>query len=164
MSERIAYRKVAEDTYQALLGVHGHLTRVFPDAKLRALLEIRVSQINGCAYCLDLHTTEARHLGESQQRLDCLAAWPEAPFFTGRERAALAWAESVTRIAETRAPDEVYAEVKKHFSDRELVDLTVAIAMINAWNRLSVAFRSEPKERNLTPPAKPARLNTGENH
>ncbi|HEV2436964.1 MAG TPA: carboxymuconolactone decarboxylase family protein, partial [Verrucomicrobiae bacterium] len=90
MSERIAYRKVAEDTYQALLGVHRHLTKVFPDAKLRSLLEIRVSQINGCAYCLDLHTTEARHLGESQQRLDCLAAWREAPFFTERERAALA--------------------------------------------------------------------------
>lgn len=164
MSERIAYRKVAEDTYQALLGVHRHLTKVFPDAKLRSLLEIRVSQINGCAYCLDLHTTEARHLGESQQRLDCLAAWREAPFFTERERAALAWAEAVTCIAETRAPDEAYAQVKKHFSDKELVDLTVAIAMINAWNRLSVAFRSEPKERNLDPLDQPARLDARENH
>lgn len=147
MSERIAYRKVAGDTYRALLGVHPHLTNVFPDAKLRALVEIRVSQINGCAYCLDLHTTEARQLGETQQRLDCLAAWHEAPFFSERERAALAWAEAITHVAETRAPDEVYSDVKKHFSDKELVDLTAAIAMINAMNRLSIAFRSEPKER-----------------
>jgi AhpD family alkylhydroperoxidase len=147
MSERIAYRKAAADTYQALLGVHQHLTKVFPDAKLRALIEIRVSQINGCAYCLDLHATEARDLAETQQRLDCLPAWREAPFFTERERAALAWAEAITHIAETHAPDGAYAEVKRHFSDKELVDLTAAIAMINAWNRLSVAFRSKPKER-----------------
>jgi AhpD family alkylhydroperoxidase len=147
MAERIAYRKVAEDTYKALLGVHQHLARVFPDARLRALIEIRVSQINGCAYCLDMHTTEARHLGETQQRLDCLTAWREAPFFTERERAALAWAESVTLVANTRVPDEVYAEVKKHFCEKELVDLTAAIGMINLWNRMSVAFRSEPKER-----------------
>ncbi len=147
MAERIAYRKVAVDTYKALLGVHQHLARVFPDAKLRALIEIRVSQINCCAYCLDMHTTEARHLGETQQRLDCVAAWREAPFFTERERAALAWAESLTHIAETHAPDELYAEVKKHFPEKELVDLTAAIGMINLWNRMSVAFRSEPKER-----------------
>jgi AhpD family alkylhydroperoxidase len=147
MSERMAYRTVAADTYQALLGVHHHLTKVFPDARLRALIEIRVSQINGCAYCLDLHATEARQLGETQQRLDCLAAWREAPFFTERERAALAWAESLTHVAETRAPDDVYAAVKKHFTDKELVDLTAAIGMINLWNRMSVAFRSGPKER-----------------
>ena len=147
MSERIAYRKVAGDTYQALHGVHQHLSRVFPDARLRALIEIRVSQINGCAYCLDMHATEARHLGETQQRLDCLAAWREAPFFSERERAALAWAESLTYVIETRAPDDVYTEVKKHFADKELVDLTAAIGMINLWNRMSVAFRSEPRER-----------------
>jgi AhpD family alkylhydroperoxidase len=147
MSERIAYRTVAADTYKALLGVHRHLTQVFPDAGLRALIEIRVSQINGCVFCLDMHVNEARHLGESQQRLDCVAAFREAPFFTERERAALAWAEALTHVAETRAPDEVYAEVKKHFPDKELVDLTAAIGMINLWNRMSVAFRSEPKER-----------------
>lgn len=147
MSVRIAYRTTAPDTYQALLEVHKHLSTVFPDAKLRALIDIRVSQINGCAFCLDMHATEARHLGESQQRLDCLAAWREAPFFSDRERAALAWAESITHVAETRAPDEVYSEVKKHFSDKELVDLTAVIGMINLWNRMSVSFRSEPKER-----------------
>jgi AhpD family alkylhydroperoxidase len=147
MSNRINYRTVGADTYQALLAVHQHLAKVFPDAKLRALLELRVSQINGCAYCLDMHANEARHLGETQQRLDCVAAWREAPFFTERERAALAWAESLTHVAETRAPDELYLEVKKHFSDKELVDLTAAIGMINLWNRMSVAFRSEPRER-----------------
>ena len=147
MSERIDYRKVAEDTYKALLGVHQHLTRVFPDAKLRALVELRVSQINGCAFCLDMHANEARRLGETQQRLDCVAAFREAPFFSARERATLAWAEALTHVSGTRAPDDVYAEVKKHFTDKELVDLTAAIGMINLWNRMSIAFRTEPKER-----------------
>ena len=103
--------------------------------------------MNGCAFCLDMHTTEARGLGETQQRLDCLAAWREAPFFTERERAALAWAEAVTQVMETRVPDEIYEEVKKHFSEKELVDLTAAIGMINLWNRMNVAFRNEPRER-----------------
>jgi alkylhydroperoxidase family enzyme len=94
-----------------------------------------------------MHTTEVRHLSELQQRLDCLAAFREAPFFTPRERAALAWAETITYVAETRAPAEIYAEARKHFSERELVDLTAAIGMINLWNRMNVAFRSEPKER-----------------
>src|SRR5665213_2342597 len=147
MSNRINYRTAAPETYQALLGVHQHIAKVFTDAKLRALIELRVSQINGCAFCLDMHSNEARHLGENQQRLDYVAAWREAPFFSERERAALAWAESLTRVAETHAPDEIYNEVKKHFSEKELVDLTAAIGMINLWNRMSVAFRSEPKER-----------------
>jgi AhpD family alkylhydroperoxidase len=146
MSTRINYRTVAADTYQALLAMHQHLAKV-NDPKLRALIELRVSQINGCAFCLDMHANEARHLGESQQRLDCVAAFREAPFFSDKEKAALAWAESLTHVAETRAPDDVYEEVKKHFSEKELVDLTAAIGMINLWNRLSVAFRSEPKER-----------------
>lgn len=144
MTERLAYRQIAADTYQQLRGLHDHLGRVLPDARLRALLEIRVSQINGCAYCLDKHLREARRLGESQQRLDCLAAWREAPFFSEAERAALAWAEALTCIAETHAPDEVYESVKPYFADKQLVDLSVAVAMINLWNRLSIAFRSEP--------------------
>ena len=147
MSNRINYRTAGAETYQALLAVHHHLGKVFTDAKLRALVELRVSQINGCAFCLDMHANEARHLGESQQRLDCVAAWREAPFFSERERAALAWAESLTHVAETRAPDEIYNEVKKHFPDKELVDLTAVVGMINLWNRMSVAFRGEPKER-----------------
>ncbi|MDE2369246.1 MAG: carboxymuconolactone decarboxylase family protein [Burkholderiales bacterium] len=144
MTQRLAYRQLAADTYEQLIGIHQHLGRVLPDARLRALLEIRVSQINGCAWCLDMHLREARQLGESQQRLDCLAAWRETPFFTGAERAALAWAEAVTRIVETHVPDAVYEEVKPYFPDKQLVDPTVAIGMINLWNRLSIAFRSEP--------------------
>jgi AhpD family alkylhydroperoxidase len=144
---RIEYRTVAADTYQVLLGVHRHLTQMVPDAKLRALIDIRVSQINGCAFCLDMHCNEARHAGETQQRLDCVAAFREAPFFTDKEKAVLAWAESLTHVSQTHAPDDVYAEVKKHFSEKELVDLTTAIGMINLWNRMSIAFRSEPKER-----------------
>ena len=147
MFGRLNYRTTAPETYQVLLGVHKHLSTVFPDAKLRALLELRVSQINGCAFCLDMHANEARHLGESQQRLDCVAAWREAPFFSERERAALAWAESITHVSDTHVPDEVYAEVKKHFEDKELVELTAVIGMINLWNRMSISFRSEPKER-----------------
>jgi AhpD family alkylhydroperoxidase len=146
MSNRINYRTAAPETYQALLGLHQHLAKAC-DPKLRALIELRVSQINGCAFCLDMHANEARHLGETQQRLDCVAAWRETPFFADRERAALAWAEAITHVAETRVPDELYAEMKKHFSDKELVDLTAAIGMINLWNRMSVSFRSEPKER-----------------
>jgi AhpD family alkylhydroperoxidase len=147
MSVRIPYRTAAPETYQALLEVHKHLQKTFVDAKLHALIDLRVSQINGCAFCLDMHTTEARQLGESQQRLDCVAAWRGAPFFTDRERAALAWAESITHVAETHVPDDVYNEVKKHFSEKELVELTAVIGMINLWNRMSVSFRSEPKAR-----------------
>jgi AhpD family alkylhydroperoxidase len=147
MSDRIAYRTVGADTYKVLLGVHQHLAKVFPDGRLRALIEMRASQINGCAFRLDMHANEARHLGETRQRLDCVAAWRETPSFTPCERAALAWTEPVALVAETRAPDEVDAEVKQHFSDVELVSLTAAIAMINTWNRLSVAFRSQTAER-----------------
>ena len=147
MFSRFNYRTTAPETYQVLLGVHKHLSTVFADAKLRALIELRVSQINGCAFCLDMHANEARHLGETQQRLDCVAAWRETPFFTDRERAALAWAESITHVSDTHAPDDVYTEVKKHFEDKELVELTAIIGMINLWNRMSVSFRSEPKGR-----------------
>lgn len=147
MTQRLDLLQVSADTRKALLGVHQHLTKVLPDARLRALIEIRVSQMNGCAYCLDMHITEARHLGETQQRLDCLAAWADAPFFTERERAALAWAEAVTRVAETHVPDDVHAAMRQHFGDKELVDLTVAVGMINLWNRLNVAFRREPEPR-----------------
>lgn len=147
MSNRIDYRAAAPETFQAFLAVHKHITQVFTDAKLRALIDLRVSQINGCAFCLDMHANEARHLGESQQRLDCLAAWRETSFFSDRERAALAWAEAITLVAETHVPDEIYIEVKKHFADKEIVELTAVIGMINLWNRISISFRAEPKER-----------------
>jgi len=114
------------------------------DARLRALVETRVSQINGCVYCTDLHLREARALGERQQRLDTLAVWPESPFFDAREKAALAWAESLTLIAETRAADPAYLALREHFSDAEIVELSLSISLANFWNRMAGGFRKMP--------------------
>ena len=119
------------------------LDRVDFDHRLRELVRIRASQLNGCAYCVDMHSKDARAIGETEQRVYTLPAWREAPFYSDRERAALAWTDSLTRIAETHAPDEIYAEVKAQFSDQEIADLTVAIGMINTWNRISIGLRSE---------------------
>ena len=102
---------------------------------------MRASQINGCAYCLHVHSTDARRAGETEQRLYLLDAWHESPLYTARERAALAWTEALTRIAETHAPDAIYEEVRRHFADKELVDLTTLIGLINLWNRLAIGFR-----------------------
>jgi AhpD family alkylhydroperoxidase len=137
---RIDFFTAAPQGTQALMSVGKYIHAEKFDLKLKALVELRVSQINGCAYCLNLHTQEARALGEKQQRLDCLSAWRETNFYTEREQAALAWAESLTLIAETSAPEDVYAEAAKHFSDKELVDLSLVIVNMNAWNRLSVGF------------------------
>jgi AhpD family alkylhydroperoxidase len=124
------------------------LGKSFPDSKLKVLVELRVSQINGCAYCIDLHSNEARKLGETTQRLDCLSVWREvADFYTARERAALAWAESVTLVSQSRVPDDVYALAKAQFSDDELVVLTTIIGVMNVWNRISISFRNEPAAR-----------------
>ena len=111
---------------------------------LLELVKIRASQINACAYCIDMHTKDARALGETEQRMYALSAWREAPFFSDRERAALDWAESVTRVGETHVPDDVYERVRQHFSEDELVGLTFALVAINGWNRLAVAFRIPP--------------------
>ncbi len=108
---------------------------------LLALVEIRASQINGCAYCLDMHTKDARLAGETEQRIYALNAWRETPFFTDRERAALEWTEAVTRVADTHVPDEVYDRVAAHFNEADLVALTFAVIVINSWNRLSISFR-----------------------
>ena len=115
------------------------------DAKLRALVETRVSQINGCAYCVDLHTIEARKVGERQQRLDSLPVWKESPFFDEREKAALAWAESLTHISETHAADAEYNALKVFFSDLEIVELSISVSLANFWNRIAGGFRSVPK-------------------
>ena len=114
------------------------------DGKLRALVELRVSQINGCAYCTDLHSREARELGENQQRLDSLPVWRESPFFSDPEKAALAWAESLTLIAQTHAADAEYEAVRKHFSDLEMVELSLVVSVANFWNRLAGGFRRQP--------------------
>ena len=108
------------------------------------VLKLRVSQINGCAYCIDMHSIDARAVGETEQRLYALNAWRETPFFTDRERSALAWVESITLVSQSHVPDDVYADVKKHFSDQEIVDLTYLAATINAWNRMAVSSRSLP--------------------
>ena len=112
--------------------------------KLFALIEIRASQINGCAYCIDMHTKDARAAGETEQRIYALNAWRETPFFTERERAALEWTEALTLIADTHAPDDIYARVKAQFNEEEFVALTFAIVVINSWNRLSISVRTTP--------------------
>jgi AhpD family alkylhydroperoxidase len=147
MSLRLAYWTAAPDAVAALRGVSKYVKESGLDVKLIDLVWLRISQINGCAYCCDMHAHDLRKAGEKEQRLDCLAAWREAPFFSARERAALAWAESLTHIAETRAPDADYQAVRAEFSDKELADLTFAIALMNAWNRVAVGFGQGPAER-----------------
>lgn len=117
------------------------------EPKLRRLVDLRVSQINGCAYCVDLHSRQLRDLGESEQRIDCLVVWREVPFYDERERAALEWAEAVTRIEDTHAPDSVYEYVAEQFPEKELVDLTWVIANMNLWNRIAIGFRRLPGKR-----------------
>jgi AhpD family alkylhydroperoxidase len=136
--------KVAPGAYQAMQGLEAYLHQSGLEPSLLLLIKVRASQINGCAYCIDMHWKDARANGESEQRLYGLDAWQESPYYTDRERAALAWAESVTRVAETHVPDDVYEEVRPHFTEKELADLTLAVAAINAWNRLAIASRAEP--------------------
>jgi AhpD family alkylhydroperoxidase len=140
MRARLDYLAAAPQAVQALSSLGKYLHAEKFDPKLKAVIELRVSQINGCAYCLNLHTQEARALGETQQRLDCLSAWRETTFYTEREQAALAWAETLTLIAQNHAPDDIYQETAKHFSEKELVDLTMVIVNMNAWNRLAIGF------------------------
>jgi AhpD family alkylhydroperoxidase len=142
MSKRINYATAAPGAIQALFGVGKYLHTEKFDPKLKALVDLRVSQINGCAFCLNMHTQEARALGETQQRLDCLSAWRETEFFSEREQAALTWAETLTLIATEHAPADIYDSVSKQFSEKEMVDLTLAIVTINAWNRFGIGFQS----------------------
>ena len=144
MDERIHYTKVSPGAYHPLVELEKYLHECGLEETLLLLIKLRASQINGCAYCLDMHWKDLRAIGESEQRLYSLDAWEESPFYTERERAALAWTEAVTRVSETHVPDDVYERVKKHFSEKELADLTVAIAAINAWNRLAIAGRTTP--------------------
>jgi len=154
MEPRIDYRKFSPEPLQALLAMEKYLAGCGLDHKFVHLLKLRASQINGCAYCIDMHSIDARAAGETEQRLYALDAWRETPFFTGRERAGLAWIEAVTLVSNAHVPDSVYDEAKAHFSEKELVDLTYLAATINAWNRLAIALRSVPgRYRAATAPA-----------
>lgn len=147
MTRRIAYYQVAPEGIKALQGADAYFKSSNIEPRLRALVELRTSQINGCAYCVDMHTRQAREHGETQQRLDCLCVWRETSFYDDRERAALAWTESVTNVSQTGIPDAAYEEVKKQFSDKDLVDLTLIISVMNAWNRIAIGFRQGPAKR-----------------
>jgi AhpD family alkylhydroperoxidase len=144
MQPRIDYRKYAQEPLQQLLAIEKYIAESGLEPKLSHLIKMRASQINGCAYCLDMHSIDARAAGESEQRLYTLEAWRETPFFSERERAALAWTEAVTLISQTHAPDDVYADMQKHFLEKEIVDLTLVAAMINLWNRVAISTRAVP--------------------
>jgi len=146
VSKRIDYDKVAPGAFRAMLGLEKYLHGCGLETSLLHLIKMRASQINGCAYCLDMHSKDARAEGETEQRLYLLDAWREAPFYTERERAAFAWTEALTLISENHVPDEVYNHARQHFSEQELVDLSLAVVTINAWNRLAISFRSEAGE------------------
>ncbi len=144
MKQRLDPATIAPEGYKAMRAYQAHITDSGLEHSLLVLVKIRASQINGCAFCLVMHTNDARKLGESDERMHLLNAWEEAPVFSPRERAALAWTEAVTLITEGHVPDAVYEVARKHFSEKELVDLTYAVMAINAWNRIAIAFRKEP--------------------
>jgi AhpD family alkylhydroperoxidase len=143
MAPRIDYIRVKPDALRAMSGLERYLERSTVERPLRDLVKLQASLINGCAYCIDMHSKDARAGGESEQRLYGLSAWREAPFYSERERAALAWTEAVTRVSETHVPDDVFAEARRHFSEEELIDLTLAVVAINGWNRIAISFRPE---------------------
>jgi len=144
MEPRIDYRKYGQEALKSLLEVEKYIANSGLDHKLIHLLKMRASQINGCAYCIDMHAIDARAIGETEQRLYELDAWRETPFYTDRERAALAWTEAITNVAQTHVPDDVYEEVKKQFNEKEIVDLTLVASVINTWNRIAIATRAVP--------------------
>jgi AhpD family alkylhydroperoxidase len=144
MEARFNFAKTAPGVYEAMEGLEKYLEQCGLEKRLMYLIQLRASQMNGCAYCLDMHWKDLRASGEDEQRLYSLDAWRECPYYTDRERAALAWTEAVTLIAQGHAPDAVYQEARSHFSEKELSDLTLAVAAINAWNRLSIASRIVP--------------------
>ena len=146
MEARMDYAKAAPGAMKALSGLDADLARCGLEASLRELVKLRASQINGCAYCVDMHSLDARAGGETEQRLYALPVWHETPFFTERERAALLWTEKLTLLSVDHVPDEVFEQVRQHFSEEELANLTLVIATINAWNRFGVSFRDVPGE------------------
>ena len=143
MKPRLNIAAVSAGAYHAMLGLEKYIHESSIEPKLAHLLKMRASQINGCAYCLDMHSKDARAAGETEQRLYGLDAWREAPYYTERERAALEWTEALTLVAEGHVPDDVYERARGQFSEKELVELGMIAVAINGWNRLAIAFRSE---------------------
>jgi len=143
-SARIDATKVAPGAYHAMTALGTYVRQCGLEQPLLELVRMRTSQINGCAYCLDMHSKDARAAGETEQRLYALDAWRETPFYTDRERAALAWTEAVTLVNQGHVPDDVYDLARKHFSEKEIVDLTLAVAEINSWNRIAISLRAGP--------------------
>jgi AhpD family alkylhydroperoxidase len=143
MEQRINFVEAGAGALKAMFGLSAYLSKSGLEKSLLELVDFRVSQINGCAYCLDMHSKDLRAAGETEQRLYLLSAWRESPFYTERERAALEWAEAVTLVAEGHVPDEVYEHAREHFTEEELVNLTLAVVAINGWNRFNIAFRTE---------------------
>lgn len=144
MHSRLDYVKAAPEAYRAMAGLEEYIRGCGLDRSLIELVKIRASQINGCAFCLDMHAKDARANGETEQRIYGLPAWRETPFFTDRERAALDWTEALTCVADGHVPDDLYLRVRDLFGEKELVDLTLVVTTINAWNRIAIGFRSVP--------------------
>jgi AhpD family alkylhydroperoxidase len=144
MQSRIEYAKTAPAAMTAMMGLETYVRQSGLEGSLIELVKLRASQINGCAYCVDMHTKDARAEGETEQRLYAVVAWEETPFFTERERAALAWTEAVTLVGQGHVPDDIYDQARRSFSERELIDLTLAVIAINGWNRLAISFRTVP--------------------
>jgi AhpD family alkylhydroperoxidase len=144
MEPRLNFRTAPAEALKGMYELEHYVRNCGLDHKLLHLLKTRASQMNGCAYCIDMHTKDARAVGETEQRLYALNAWRETPFFTEKERAALAWTEALTDIQHGHAPDDVYEEVSRHFPENDLIALTLAITTINAWNRIAIGFRAVP--------------------
>lgn len=148
MKQRLNYAQVAPAALKGMLELEKYVAGSGLERTLYELVKTRASQINGCAYCLDMHTKDARKAGETEQRLYALSAWPETPFYSERERAALAWTEALTLISEDEVSDALYEATRKHFDEAEMVALTMAIIAINGWNRLAISFRTVPGSYN----------------
>lgn len=144
MSNRIDYKNVAKEGYKQFLRVHQYISDCGLTDSILHIVYLRVSQLNGCAFCVDMHYKDSVSCGVDSRKINCVVAWRDSPFFSSKERAALSWAESLTFISETGAPSDVYQEVVKEFNEKELADLSYAIALMNAFNRLSIGFKVQP--------------------
>lgn len=156
MEPRVHYLRHASEPVKLMYSLEKYIKESGLEEKLLHLIKMRASQINGCAFCIDMHSIDARTAGETEQRLYSLDAWRETPFYTDRERAALEWTESLTLVSQTHVPDSVYETARKQFSEKELVDLTFAVATINTWNRIAISMRSVPGHYKPTPKSVPA--------